>query len=106
MTIYSAGYFGDDCSITQGQQPNVRGVISAFCNIQQSPCQTMYVEATGVLNSPNLTCRIQPQGVSVGLQTCIVHATFRSISRLQTLEYFFSVNSTCAPYVQSSQVEI
>jgi hypothetical protein len=60
------GFIGSDCSLTDGQQPTVQELISDMCDVRQNPCRTIYVSATGVLDSDRLTCKFE--SVIAGIQ--------------------------------------
>lgn len=70
FTLYvllDAGYMSDDCSVQQGQVPQVKNLTSATCDVRAEtaddmPCRAVQLQAIGI-SSGSLTCKIT---VSIG----------------------------------------
>ena len=57
--LFHVGYEGADCGLVKGQVPSVKYIPNeGMCDINERPCRSVRVVATGVKDSSDLVCRV------------------------------------------------
>ncbi|XP_078573393.1 von Willebrand factor D and EGF domain-containing protein-like [Branchiostoma floridae x Branchiostoma japonicum] len=66
------GYTSVDCSLREDSPPAVTSVQNGgLCDIRLRPCRKVLIEADGIAESANLTCRVKQVQISNGEQTVL-----------------------------------
>ena len=57
-------FYGVDCSVPIGTPPTLLEYMSpTLCNIQERPCEVIRILADNLVNSEDLTCRLEGEQV-------------------------------------------
>ena len=74
--VCAAGFDGEDCSVSVRAPPEVEGVVSALCDLNQGPCPFFLVQGFGFLDYPSLTCHFTLAENNVSVELLSVSETF------------------------------